>query len=98
MKIWNGIINYGFYFTWRFKCIFQYHFISRSLIGLRMWYMLRKKKNFKKYYKNLNQQIRMDFGMTKFEPILIIFFVGLMFLLLLDVHIPNSCLVGFLFI
>jgi hypothetical protein len=35
MDFWNGIMEPNLEFAWRFKCTFQYDFISKCLIGMK---------------------------------------------------------------
>jgi hypothetical protein len=65
MKFWSGIMQ-SFKFAWRFKCTLEYHFIPKSFIGIQyvihvFFYNMNSKRN----YKNLNQQIVINFWMTR---------------------------------
>jgi hypothetical protein len=78
-------MDYNLGFALTFKCIFGYDFISIFFIGNQ--YMIHNGKKIwieKNHNKNFNQQITMDFWMTKFGPYFQkpqswSFFVGLIF-------------------
>jgi hypothetical protein len=62
-------MDYGLRYALAFKCIFCYDFIS--IFFIRTQYMILDGKKIwiqKNYNKNFNQQIIMDFWMTKFGP------------------------------
>jgi hypothetical protein len=65
---WNMDYNLGS--TLIFKYIFCYDFISIFFIGMsNIWYVMEKQIWIEKNYnKKFNQQITMDFWMTKFGP------------------------------
>jgi hypothetical protein len=81
----NGHMDYNQSFELTFKCIFCYDFISIFFIGTQ--YMIHDEKKIwieKNYNKKFNQQIIMNFQMTKFGPYFQksqswSFFVGLIF-------------------
>jgi hypothetical protein len=62
-------MDYNLGLTLPFKCIFCYDFIS--IFFIRIQYMINDGKKIwieKNYDKNFNQEVTMDFWMTKFEP------------------------------
>jgi hypothetical protein len=62
-------MDYNMGFALTFKCIFCYDIISIIFIGTQ--YMVHDRKKIwieKNYNKKFNQQITMDFWMTKFGP------------------------------
>jgi hypothetical protein len=65
MKFWSGIMQ-GFKFAWRFKCFtISFHpkmFYKDSIYDTSFFLNMNSKRN----YKNLNQQIVINFWMTRF--------------------------------
>jgi hypothetical protein len=69
MDFKNEIINYSLQLFENLSELFNIILSQNLLYGLNMWYILENKTQIaKKNYKNVNQQMAMNFGMTKFGP------------------------------